>query len=216
MSFSNLDYLYDHLPGRFRRDDTDLLLKRFLQHFGEKLDSYDAAYDAFHASITPATATAEFVAFWLEALFGWSWFPRWFTLADKRRVYGNFARHLARRGTRVGIEKFLRDFGIVAQVFTRSQPWGDFFWGETSFGIDRPLHLIIDILRIVQPAADLCCVGEAVWGEGFYARPVRAFTDKEIVDLVRYQQPLAQQISVVRKLGSGRPSEEIVWEQIQW
>ena len=219
MSFSNQEYLYDRIPGRFRAADVgnNLLLKRFLQHFGEKLDGYDTIFDAFHESITPATASPEFIAFWLEALCGWSWFPKWFTLADKRRVYGNFlARHLARRGTRVGIELFLKDFGITARVYTRAQPWGEFVWGETSFAIDQPLHLIVEILRIEQPAADICFWEEGVWGESFYSTPVRAFTDKEILDLVRYEQPNAQEISVVWRLGSGQPSQEIVWGQISW
>ncbi len=34
MSFSNTNYLYTHLPARFRREDKDLFLKRYLQWFG--------------------------------------------------------------------------------------------------------------------------------------------------------------------------------------
>lgn len=218
MSFSNQDYLYNSFPARYRREDKDRLLYRFCQHFGEKLDSYDEAFDAFHESITPGSASAEYIAFWLDVLFGWSWFPHWFTLGDKRRVYGNMARHLARRGTRKGIELFLRDFGIVAKVHTKSQPWGEFVYGETSYALTQPLNIIIEILFCTGQRIDACYVGEAVWGESFYSKPARPFTDREIIDLVRFEQPVAQNIYVL--WSNGRRDnvirEEAFYEQVQW
>ena len=61
MSFSNLEYLYEHLPARFRRDDDDLFLKRFLSFFGEQLDKFDGDLDHLYQSIAPATASEEFI-----------------------------------------------------------------------------------------------------------------------------------------------------------
>lgn len=217
MSFNNTDYIYDHLPARFRRDDKDLLLKRFLQIFGDTLDEWDGKFDSFFESIAPETATAEWITFWLDALFGWSWFPWWFTLADKRRVYGNFAQHLARRGTARGIEMFLRDFGIVAKVHTRAQAWGEMVWGETAFSISQPLYLIVEIMRIETPAMDACFYGEGAWGEAYYTRPQKPLTEADIINLVRYQQPHAQVINIVWRLGGYEPiNYDPVWKQISW
>lgn len=217
MSFNNTSYLYNHLPSRFRREDKDLLLKRYLQIFGDRLDAWDGKFDSFYASIAPATATAEWIGFWLNVLFGWSWFPAWFRLADKRRVYGNFARHLARRGTRRGIELFLKDFGIIARVHTRPVVWNEFVWGETSFSISQPLHIIVEILHVTTPATDASYHGEGVWGEGFYTVLVKPVTEQDIVNLVRYQQPHAQVINIYWRLGGYEPvNYDAVWEQISW
>lgn len=217
MSFNNTDYLYDYLPARFRREDTTGLLKRYLQIFGDTLDAWDDKFDSFYESIAPATATAEWIAFWLDALFGWSWFPKWFTLADKRRLYGNFARHLARRGTRRGIELFLKDFGIIARVHLRPVVWGEFVWGETAFSVSQPLHLIVEILYVKTPATDACYIGEAVYGESFYTIPVEPVSEKDILNLIRYQQPHAQEIDVYWRLGNYEPVDyTAVWGQISW
>ena len=216
MSF-NLNYLYEHLPSRFRREDKNTFLKRFLIFLGETLDGWDETYDTFHESVQPATAAARWVGFWLMQFFGWSWFPWWFTLADKRRVYGNFARHLGRRGTRRGIELFLRDFGIVARVHLRPVTWGEFVWGETSFSIAQPLHFIIEILSIETPNMDACFWDEGVWGESFYTVPRKPVTEKEIIELVKFQQPHAQVINVYWKLGGYQPVDyEPVWGQFGW
>ncbi len=217
MSFSNTDYLYDHLPARFRREDAGGLLKRYLQIFGDTLDGWDDAFDSFFESIDPDTATAPWIAFWLHALFDWSWFPRWFTLADKRRLYGNFAKHLARRGTARGIELFLKDFGIVARVHTRAVVWNEFVWGESAFSISQPLHLIVEIFHVQTPASDASYIGEGAWGEAFYSVPVKPVTESDIVNLVRYQQPHAQVINVYWRLGGYTPVDYTpVWEQISW
>src|SRR5215813_10770390 len=130
MSFSNLDYLYQHLPARVRRDDADLFLKRFLQFFCETLDEWDQTYENFYQEINPQTASEPFVNWWLWALFGWSWFPKWFTLARKRQLYADFAQHLARRGTPKGIEGFLRAFSVYARHYRAPEYWGQFVWGE--------------------------------------------------------------------------------------
>jgi len=215
---NNTDYLYNHLPARFRREDKSGLLKRYLQVFGDTLDAWDGQFDAFWNSIGPATATAEWITFWLNALFGWSWFPRWFTLTDKRRVYGNFARHLARRGTGRGIEKFLLDFGIVARVHKRPVTWSEFVWGEMAFSITQPLNLVVEILHVRTPPSDMTHWGESmVWGEGLYTQPTRPFTDNEIIALVRYQQPHAQTIKLAWRLGGYQPVDYTpVWGQVSW
>lgn len=218
MSFENTTYLYDHLPARFRREDDGLFLKRFLSFFGLTLDEWDAAFDAFYGSITSATAAMQWVEFWLLQLFGWSWFPWWFTLLEKRRLFGNFARHLARRGTRRGIELWLADFGIIARVHTRTPPWSEFVWGETTFAITEPLHLIVEILFVQSAEMDLNAWGEGAFGEFYYTRPRPLFTDREIIDLVRYVQPHSQEITLVWRAGESFQIDdgETYWGQISW
>lgn len=216
MSFSNLEYLYENLPARYRREDKDLFLKRYLTFFGETLDDYDAKFDEFFESINPETATDEWIKFWLQHLFGWSWFPHWFTLANKRQLYANFARHLARRGTRRGIELWLADFGIIARVHTRTAPWGEFVWGETAFAIAEPLHLIVEILHLQAAQADLHVWGEGAYGEFYYTNPKPLFTQKELLDLIRYVQPHAQDILVVWRVGNIWQSDEEFWGLIEW
>ena len=219
MSFSNTDYLMENLPARYRREDKELLLKRFLSHFGDRLDEYDTAFESFDESIDPATATASWIAFWLLVLFDWSWFPKWFSLADKRRLYGNFAQHLARRGTRRGIELWLLDFGIVARVHVRSAPWGEFIWGEVQYSITEPLHLIVEILAFQTDQQDVSIWGESFWGEFLWTAPPPQFTDREIQDLVRYQQPVAQEITLIwrtREITDPSLEDAVNWAQISW
>src|SRR5690348_5507207 len=83
MTFSNTAFLMQHLPGRFVAEDKDGLLERYLSWFGDQLDAWDGTFDEFFESIQPATATAEWIAVWLDGLFGWSWFPWWFTLSER-------------------------------------------------------------------------------------------------------------------------------------
>lgn len=206
MSFSNHEYLYQHLPSRFRREDKDLFLKRYLQFFGETLDDYDAKFDHFFESIDPTTASEEFVEFWLDNLFGWSWFPVWFTLADKRRLYANFGQHLARRGTRRGIELWLADFHIKARAVTRPVFTGEWAWGETDFFVADPLLILIKILYAeMQSLTEMASVGEAAWGESFYVDVEPLFTADEIADLLGYVQPHAQEILFVQTAGGTQP-----------
>lgn len=207
MSFNNQQYIYDHLPSRYRRADTELFLKRFLQFSGATLDGWDQTFDTFWGNIDPDTADERWIEFWLREGFGWSWFPWWFTVEEKRRLYTNFARHLGRRGTRRGIELWLLDFGIVARVHTRSQPWGEFAWGETHFAISEPLHILIEILFLQAAAADVHAWGEGAWGEAYYSQHRPLFVDQEIRRLIRYMQPHAQEITVVWR--TGKPWEYV-------
>lgn len=208
MSFRNTDYLYSHLPSRFRRDDKDLFLKRYLQFFGDTLDEYDEKFDLFFEHINPDTATEEWIEFWLRELFGWSWFPKWFTLAEKRRLYRNFTRHLARRGTARGIEEWLKDFTIVARVHTRPAFWGEFAWGENVFTTSEPLLVAVEILY-VEPRiqTEMSVTGDAAWGESFYSNNEPLFTNAELAALLRYVQPHAQEILLMSKQWSRRFAE---------
>ena len=199
MPFSNLNYLYEHLPARFRRDDGGLFLKRYLTFFGETLDEWDDTVDAFFEQINPTTASAEFVEWWLWTLFGWAWFPRWFTLADKRQLYGNLARHYARRGTPGGLELWLLDFGIVARVSMRPQFWGDGFWGEEAWLIPQPLSIVIDILGLRDRfTPDKSFYGDGFYGEQYYAPTEQVLTDAEIASLVRFAWPVGNEIFITR------------------
>lgn len=198
MSISNLAQIYDNLPGRYRRADTDLFLKRLLTFAGETLDGYDETFDNFYQQIDPETASAVWVEYWLAALFGWAWFPRWFTLGDKRTLYANFARHLARRGTARGIELWLRDFGIVARVWYRPQAWGEAAWGEPAWSVNHPLGLVIEILHLKDRVNyDASFYGDAAWGECLFTVQRRSLTDGEIDKLVRFVWPLGNRIWLV-------------------
>lgn len=145
MQSFNQEYLYNHLPARYRREDQELFLKRFLQFFGGTLDGWDSKFESFFENINPETAAEEWIEFWLEALFGWSYFPKGFTLAQKRNLYSNFARHLARRGTPHGIELWLKDFGITSRVYSNACYWEEFYFGEAGWMMDEPLVTIIEI-----------------------------------------------------------------------
>lgn len=200
---NNLEYLYEHLPSRFRRDDDGLFLKHFLQFFGETLDDYDELFDTFSENIDPETASATWIDFWLETLFGWSWFPTWFTLADKRQLYGNFARHLGRRGTARGIELFLADFHIVARVHTRQLFLGEFVIGEAVTAVSAPLIIPVEVLSAEPPLpTDVRAVGDVCCEEAFCTDYQPLFTQKEFADLLLYQQPNAQEILLLPRRGT--------------
>lgn len=197
--FSNLDYLYDHLPARYRREDKTLFLKRFLQFFGGTLDEWDEKFEQFFNSINPETATEEFIDFWLASLFGWSWFPKNFTLQQKRTLYANFASHLARRGTARGIELWLKDFGANAIVGMREGFWDDEFYGEpAAWTVDQPLALVVEIISLKDwESRDLGTMDEDFWDDACYwgdGEP--RLTDREIEILLKFVQPAAQEIKV--------------------
>src|SRR5260370_27835543 len=97
--FSNLDYLYAHLPARMQRDDDGLFLKRFLSFFGMTLDGFDLALDTFYQKIAPATAPQEYIDWWLYSMFGWAWFPTWFNATHRRAVYAEVTTHYAKPRT---------------------------------------------------------------------------------------------------------------------
>lgn len=199
MSFSNLEYLYHHLPEYMRRDDEEtLFLKRFLTPYGETLDEWDTLFDNFFEQIAPETASEEFIDWWMWALFDWSWYPRWFALADKRVLYAHMGRHLARRGTRRGIVLWLYDFGIVARVHASPVVYGEFIWGETSYSVTEPLRLVIEILFIKDRVNyDLSAWGEFIWGESLWQEPQETLSESEIDGLLRFVQPAAQEFYVV-------------------
>ncbi|GEM_PF-3292081 len=195
--FSNLEFLYSHLPARYRREDRDLFLKRFLQYFGDTLDVWDESFDNFYQQINADTADEIWIDWWMWALFGWAWYPTWFTLEDKRRLFRNMARHNACRGTARGIELWLRDFGIVTRVWTRPRTWGELVWGEAGFDVAEPLHLVVEITSLVTNSDDSVYWSDSVWGESLYTEQRRRLNDKEIVELVRYVWALSQEIYVV-------------------
>jgi phage tail-like protein len=197
MPINNLNYLYEHLPPHYRVADENLFLKRFLQFFGTTLDEFDEKFENFHLNIQPSTASEVWVEFWLSALFGWSWFPKWFQLADKRRLYGNFAKHLAARGTAKGIEAWLADFDITATVHKSPVFYGEYPYGEPQLYVDGPLLLIIKILQIkpVNYAVD-GNFGESAYGEFAYAENVPLLSRSEIENLLRYVQPHGQEFVV--------------------
>ncbi len=198
MPFDNLEYLYEHLPSRFRREDKDLFLKRFLQFFGETLNDYDELFDRFADNINPATADEQWIEFWLDALFGWNWFPKWFRLADKRTLYANFARHLARRGTARGIELFLADFRLTVKVHNRPAFYGEWAWGEHFTAVAEPLLIVIEIISAAPVSApELTVYGAAVWGESVYTNYEPLFTQQEVNALLAYQQPQAQEFLLI-------------------
>lgn len=198
MPLNNLDYLYNHLPSRFRREDKELFLKRFLQFFGETLNDWDEIFDNFADSINPDTAEEIWIKFWLENLFGWSWFPTWFSLEDKRTLYGNFARHLARRGTADGIELFLEDFHLQVKVHNQPAFYGDFVWGENFVAVAEPLLIVIEIRRGTPTVApEMNSYGESLWGESAYTTFEPMFTEKELKSLMAYQQPQAQEMLLI-------------------
>ena len=202
MPFSNLDYLYNHLPGRVRRDDDDVFLYRFLQFLGTNLDTWDAMLDNFYQSIFPGTASEEFVAWWLWALFGWSWFPSWYSLGRKRALYANFTYHLARRGTPVGIELFLREFSVVGRVWARPLYWGEFVWGESAWVVTAPLAVVVQVLGVLDEVNfDVrgMAWGEMVWGEGYLREVSPTLTNREIEDLLRFEWPNGHRMTIEYK-----------------
>ncbi|PYS88963.1 MAG: hypothetical protein DMF64_18845 [Acidobacteria bacterium] len=204
MSFRNLDYLYEHLPARCRRDDADLFLKRFLSFFGGELDDFDQKLDDFYQLINPTTATEDFTDWWLWSLFGWSYFPVWFTLPRKRAFYAQIARLYARRGTKPGIEELLAAFGITARVTTEPRFWGeeDATWGAGGWMINGPLGFVVEIYPVAAALnEDVSVWGEteSTWGEDFWATPAATLGRVDVDALLRFEQPLAQVIMIEEK-----------------
>jgi phage tail-like protein len=195
MSFNNKEYLLQHLPARLRRDDAGAFLYRFLQWFGQELDAIDETFDTFWERLNPDTAPEEWVEYWLSALFGWSWFPAWLPLERKRQLYANMARHLARRGTKRGIEGFLAAFGLPAEVINGPLVWGERIWGANDVSIGGPLGLLV---RLFPPfpgvTEDLGFWGESVKGESYWAHPSQQMTRAELEELVRWGWPLGNVI----------------------
>jgi phage tail-like protein len=190
----NTDFLYSHLPARYRREDKELFLKRFLQFSGVTLDSWDEMFERFYENIQPATAPESWIEFWLDALFGWSYFPKGFTLEQKRTLYGNFAGHLARRGTPKGIELWLKDFGITSRVYARAEYWDEFYFAEDSWMMEIPLVTIIEIYAGYSLTSydlgtfDDCIIEDTL----IFGINEQIVTNVEIESLLRYVQPFGQ------------------------
>jgi phage tail-like protein len=207
LSFSNLDYLYAHLPGRMQRDDRDLFLKRFLSFFGETLDGFDLQLDTFYQKIAPATASQEFIDWWLYSLFGWAWFPSWFTLARRRAFYAAITGHYARRGTTIGIQEFLAAFGLRVIVQTDSRFWEEAAWGEDVWEVTGPLGIVIRLFP-EAPAIDqdLEFWSEATWGEAVGASPGENVQRVNLDELLRFVWPLGN-IIMIEDLQFAGPAE---------
>jgi phage tail-like protein len=199
MSF-NLDFLYERgLPAHMRQDDEDIdfFLKRFLSHFCLELDDYDQIFDTFHELIAPETATEEFLNWWLWALFGWAWFPDWFTLEMKRNFYRDIATHYARRGTARGIKEFLAAFGIRAQVITLPVFYGEWTTGQDTWSMTGPLNIIVRIFPYTAGVSEnLSFYGEWTTGEDVIADPALVIERPDIDALLRFQQPVGQHIII--------------------
>lgn len=195
MSFSNLNWLWEHLPEHLRAGaaENNYLLRRYLAAFAGELDAVDAAHDSFHLNLSPDTAPAEFVEYWLWALYGWGWFPDWFTLAQRRSFYRNMARHYARRGTARGIVEFLLEFGIRSRVITRPEVYGEWTLGEEGWLITGPLVVVIQIFpsRAGIPQ-EQTFVGEWALGEDPIAAQGFVPERPDIDQLLRFQQPTGQ------------------------
>lgn len=194
---NNLNYLYEHLPARYRRNDQDLFLKRFLSWFGTELDGVDEKLDGFYLKIKPETAPEEFIEWWLYSLFGWSWFPTFFTPDQKRNFYAQIAELYARRGTARGIEEFLRCFGVIAKVHNRQIVWGEFTWGEDLWAVSAPLGFVVQVYPSTAAVSeDQVFWGEFLWSESYFSTPTQSIQRIDIDALLRFQQPASQEIVV--------------------
>jgi phage tail-like protein len=194
---NNLDYLYDHLPARMRRDDDGLFLKRFLSVVGETLDGFDLQLDTFYQKIDPATAPQEFIDWWLYAFFGWGWFPTWFTVAQRRAFYAAIAQHYAQRGTLKGIKNFLAAFGLRAIVEGEPRFYGEEAYGENQWSIVGPLGIVVRLFPEAPAiAADLAFYGEAAYDDDYAASPGDNIQRADVDALLRFQWPLSQLIFI--------------------
>lgn len=197
--FSNLYYLYSHLPAFYRRADAEqaFLLKRFLTWFGDECDGFDAQVDSLFEKVSPATAPEEFVDYFLWSLFGWGYFPGWFTLERRRAFYRDVAVHYARRGTARGIEELLGAFGIRAVVYNRPLFWGEFAYGEMGWGVTEPLGLAVQIFPQTDALPDdLNYWGASPWGEIVLASPAETLEAADYEGLLRFEQPAGHEIVI--------------------
>jgi hypothetical protein len=203
--FRNQDYIYNHLPGRFRREDAkkNLLLYRFLGAApAAVMDQWDAIMASFYEMINPTTAPPQFVIWWMFALFGWYWYPTWFTIDRMRSLYAAFTLHLARRGTPRGIVGFLEAFSIHSRVYARPEVFGEFVYGEPGWAISAPLGVVVQVYSMddevnfdVQSEV-FGGVDGMVYGEGYYRETSPTLTFRQIEDLVRFEWPNGQRVMV--------------------
>jgi phage tail-like protein len=193
VTFSNLDHQYNHLPARYRAADRTLLLKRFLSFFGEQLDKFDHDFETFHELVRASTAPEQFVEYWCWAFFGWGWFPSYFTPGQKRAFYGDLARHLARRGTKRGIEGFLAAFGVRARVFNYDWHWEEFYWDEEEWAVTAPLAFVIQIFPMRDAAAgERDHWEEFFWDDAYFSADDSVIGHADLEALLRFQIALSQ------------------------
>jgi phage tail-like protein len=197
-AINNTDYLYGHLPARMVRDDAELFLRRFLTPVGEALDSFDEAVDTFAEKIAPDTSPNPFVVWWLYSLFGWGWFPVWFTLADRRAFYANITRHYAERGTLKGIQSFLAAFGLRTIVEAEGRVWDEQCFDEDVWSVDAPLGIVVRVFP-EAPAVD----GDlefyddlATLDESIAADPGESVQRADVEALLRFLWPIGNIIII--------------------
>jgi phage tail-like protein len=205
-SLNNLEYLYNHLPTRYRVADAehDLFLKRFLSVVGEELDGFDLKLDTLFEKVAPVRYTleqnTEWTEFFLYALFGWGWFPPWFTAEQKRAFYGGISRLYAMRGTARGIEEFLSAFGIKARVIVSTPAVGELTLGEDEWLMAEPLGIVVQVFPDAAAVQDdLDAIGEFAVGESHVATPSQSLERSDLDRLLRFQWPLGQAIFIQDK-----------------
>lgn len=197
MSSRSLEHLYAHLPAFMRRDDAALFLKRFLSPPCAEADAVDEAFDAFHLQIAPETASEEFINWFLWSLFGWGYFPEWFTLGQRRAFYSKVARLYAMRGTARGIEEFLAAFGISSRVVVQGAAVGEMAVGEDEWLLTEPLAVVVQIFpNAAAVAEDLDAVGEWAAGESHAAVPSQSLARPDLDQLLRFQWPLGHVVFI--------------------
>lgn len=191
-NLDNTQYALEHLPSwMVAADEGEYLRRLFFAFFGETLNEWDGVVETFHEEITPATASAPFIAYWMASIWGWSWFPSWYLLTDKRRLYGNFGRHIARRGTARGILEFMLDFGVHVRVHVSEQFWGDVIAGEASWGVTGPLVIVVEVVWIAERVNPVPDTYEGVWGDAIVQQMAETLTAGEIEALLRFATPAA-------------------------
>ena len=206
MSFlGNLEYLWSLLPEWMRRQDEEQtppdFLKRFVSFFAKEMDDADRVVDDLHKLVAPATASAEFLNWWLWALFGWAWFPVWTTLDQKRAFYRDIATHYARRGTSRGIVEFLAAFGITARVVNAPLFYGELTLDASEWLVETPLVVVVQIYpQSTGEAESLEFYGMWTLDIGAVANPTRVPTRADVDALLRFQQPAAQVFIIEEKV----------------
>jgi phage tail-like protein len=204
--FNNTEHLYTHLPARMRRDDAESFLKRFLSAVGTELDGFDAAIVNFYKSIDAATASQAFIDWWLFSLFGWAWFPSWFTVARRRAFYAAITAHYARRGTLGGIKEFLSAFGLRVIVEAAPRFCGEQAYGEDVWTVTAPLGIVIRLFAEAPAVNEELSfyIDEGTQGESIYASPAESIQRADLDELLRFVWPLGN-IIVIEDLQSTTP-----------
>jgi hypothetical protein len=174
-----IEWVYSHLPEFMRVDDATeqkLFLRRFLQPACAEMDGFEDKILTFYQLVDPDTSPIEWLRYWLNAIFKWSWFPDWFTDEQIRLFAKNVSRHYARRGRVEGIGELLAFFGAPVIVEARSYYWEDVAWGDDIW-LTEPLVLVVRVL------------------------PGALLTEAEIYELLRFEWPFGH-IVYIENLGA--------------